>query len=312
MSSNRRRVLAIVPLPKSVVEQLAERYDLLYQPSGWTTASCGDYLRVEAVITNGTTGLSAEQIAKLPLLGLISAFGAGYEGIDLDAARARNIQATHAPGANDATVADHAIALALALARDIPRRDRAMRTGGWAQIRSPRPTLTGARVGVLGLGHVGRQIAKRAEAFGSRIAYNALAPEPKYPWQYHENPLRLAEESQFLFVACPGGDATRHLVNQSILRALGRDGFLINVARGSVVDTTALVRALAEGTIAGAGLDVYEHEPTVPKALLDLDNVICTPHMAGRSPDAENKQADLLMRNLEAFFASETLLTPIR
>jgi lactate dehydrogenase-like 2-hydroxyacid dehydrogenase len=306
-----RRVLAIIPLPDAAVTALGRIYDLVYRPGGWSSVSDSDYDDIEAVVTNGTTGLPAERLAALPALGLISVFGAGYENVDVAAARARNVAVTHAPGTNDSTVADHALALALALARDIPRRDSAMRGGAWANARSPRPTLTGATVGLLGLGNIGRQIAQRAEAFGTQVMYHTPSAKSGCPWRYADSVQALAQQSRFLFVACPGGRATHHLVDAAALRALGPDGFLINIARGNVVDTSALVEALTAKAIAGAALDVYENEPKVPAELLALDNVICTPHMAGRSPEAEKAQSDLLAANLQAFFAAGPLLTPV-
>jgi lactate dehydrogenase-like 2-hydroxyacid dehydrogenase len=311
MSTSRRRLLAIIPLPDAVVARLAETYDLIYRPQGWPTVDYGEIAAVGAVVTNGTSGLSAERMAALPELGLIAVFGAGYENVDVPAARARNIAVTHAPGANNSTVADHALALALALARDIPRRDLAMRSGEWANIRAARPTLTGATVGLLGLGHIGRKIAQRAQAFETRVAYHTPTPKPDCPWDYADSPHSLANQAHFLFVACPGGRATHHLADAALLRALGSKGFLINIARGNVVDTAALIEALTAGVIAGAALDVYEHEPDVAAELLALPNVVCTPHMAGRSPQAETTQADLLMGNLAAFCAGTPLLTPV-
>jgi lactate dehydrogenase-like 2-hydroxyacid dehydrogenase len=302
-----QRVLAIIPLPDAAVSMLGQICDLVYRPGGWKLVSDADRYHVTAVVTNGTTGLSAERIASLPEVGLILAYGAGYENIDVTAARTRNIAVTHAPGVNDSTVADHA----LALARDIPRRDRAMHNGGWAEIRSPRPTLTGAVVGVLGLGNIGRKIARRAEAFGTQVIYHTPSAKTDCAWHYADSVQSLAQQSRFLIVACPGGRATRHLVDATVLRSLGPDGFLINIARGEVVDTRALIEALSTNAIAGAALDVYENEPTVAAELLALDNVICTPHMAGRSLESQRAQAELLAANLRAFFSAAALLTPV-
>lgn len=307
----RGRVLAIIPLPDVAVAALRENYDFAYRPGGWQAVKAEDLADTVAVVTNGTSGLSSERMGMLPALGLVSAFGAGYENVDVGAARARGIAVTHAPVANDDTVADHALALMLALARDIPRRDRAMRAGGWADIRAPRPTLNAATTGLLGLGHIGRKIAQRAVAFGSRIAYCTPSPKPDCGWIYTANPIILAEQSRFLVVACPGGAKTHHLVDRKVLAALGPGGFLVNIARGGIVDTEALVDALTKGRIAGAALDVFEDEPQVSPALLALDNVICTPHVAGRSPEAERAQTDALLANLRAFFAKAPLPTPV-
>lgn len=311
MSHKRRRILAIITLPDATVTALSREYDVAYRPDGWPAVTPEDCSDVTAVVTNGTTGLPAERMVLFPKLGLVSAFGAGYENVDVGAAQKRRIVVTHAPGANDDTVADHSIALTLSMARDVPRRDQAMRAGGWAKIRNPRPILTGSTVGILGLGRIGRKIAQRLAGFGVRILYHTPSPKPDCDWTYVGGVIELATESRFLIVACPGGTATRHLVNAEVLKALGPDGFLVNVARGGIVDTQALIAALSGGGIAGAALDVYEGEPHVPAALLAFDNVICTPHMAGRSPEAELAQTDLLLANLRAFFSGGIPVSPV-
>jgi D-3-phosphoglycerate dehydrogenase len=308
---NRRRILALIALPDATVTALSRDYDVAYRPQGWPDVTPEDCLGVTAIVTNGTTGLPAERMASFPTLGLVSAFGAGYENVDIEAAQKRGIVVTHAPGVNDDTVADHAVALTLSVARDIPARDGAMRAGGWAKIRKPRPTITGNTVGILGLGRIGRKIAKRLTGFDVRILYNTPSPKPDCGWTYVGGVIELAMASRFLIVACPGGTATRHLVNAEVLKALGPDGFLVNVARGGIVDTQALIAALSGGGIAGAALDVYEDEPHVPAALLALGNVICTPHMAGRSPEAELAQTDLLLANLRAFFSGGLPISPV-
>lgn len=311
MLHNHRRILAIIPLPDETVTALARDYDLVYRPRGWPTVTPEDCSGVDAVVTNGTIGMPAERMLLLPKLELISTFGAGYECVDVGAARARGIAITHAPAANDDTVADHALALVLALARDIPRRDRAMRAGGWADIRSPRPTLANSTVGLLGLGHIGRKIAQRVAGFGSRILYHTPSSKPDSGWTHIDNVRELAVRSRFLIVACPGGAATRHLVDAEVLTALGPDSFIVNIARGGIIDMQALISALSCGAIAGAALDVYEDEPNIAPALLALDNLVCTPHMAGRSPDAEQAQTKLLLDNLLALFSGSALATPV-
>jgi lactate dehydrogenase-like 2-hydroxyacid dehydrogenase len=245
----------------------------------------------------------------LPELGLVGVFGAGYENVEVKAARAKNIAVTHSPGVNDATVADHAVALALTLARDIPRRSQAIQEGEWANIRGARPTLSGSAVGVVGLGHIGAKIAQRVQAFDATVRYFDVRPRADVEWTFVSNVKELARQSDFLFLACPGGSATRHLINAEVLASLGPKGFLINTARGSVVDTSALIKALEERSIAGAGLDVYETEPNIPPELLSQDNVVFTPHMAGRSPAALEAQTTLLLDNLDAFSKSKPLAT---
>ena len=266
---------------------------------------------IRALLTNGTTSIPAALIDALPHLGIICAQGVGYEGVDLAAARARGLVVTHGPGTNDDCVADHAMALMLAVLRDIPGNHATVRNGGWREGRTMRPTATGRRLGILGLGEIGARIARRAAAFDMAVAYHNRRPRPDVPWPYVATLLELARGSDVLVVATPGGAGTRHLVDAGVLAALGPDGFLVNVGRGSVVDTAALVRALGDGTIAGAALDVIEGEPVVPDALRALPNVVLTPHMAGRSPQSVRATIDLVLANLVAHFTGVPVLTPV-
>ena len=305
-------ILVVVPLPAATLAALRSAYTVHYEtdrPAERLAARAGD-TSIRAVVTNGSIGLDAAQIAGLPALELVCATGAGYENVDLAAARDRGIAVTHAPGANDATVADHALAFMLALARGIPWLDRAVRAGAWQSSRDERPTLNGGRLGLLGLGQIGARIAARAAAFDMTIGYHTRRPNA-VPWRHCASLVDLARASDFLVVACPGGAATRHLVNREVLEALGPGGFLVNVARGSVVDTAALVAALRERRIAGAGLDVIEGEPEVPADLVALDNVLFTPHVAGRSPAAVAAQGAALAANLATHFAGQPLPSPV-
>ena len=265
---------------------------------------------IQAVLTNGTTGLHADMIAALPSLEIVCAQGVGYDQLDLDAARARGIVATHGPGTNDSSVADHALALLLAAARHVPQSDAAIRRGEWS--RKERPSVSGKKLGILGMGRIGQGIARRAAGgFEMQIGYVSRHPHDIEHYRYFDDPVALAAWCDFLVVAIPGGAATRHLVGPVVLDALGAEGFLINIARGSVVDTSALIEALAQHRIAGAELDVIEGEPHVPAALLQLDNVILTPHVAGRSPEAVEATVRLVLDNLHAHFSGQPLLTPI-
>jgi len=309
---SRPALLAVIPLPEGSLAALRDRYAVDYAPDGPRddVLDRAASASVRAVVTNGSTGFSAAQMARLPQLGIVCAYGAGTENVDLAAAQRRGIAVTHAPGANDATVADHALAFMLALARGLAGLDRAVRAGHWRSSRAERPALNGATCGVLGLGNIGTKIARRAAAFEMRVGYHARRARD-VPWQHYPGVIELARASDFLVVACPGGAATRHLVGRDALAALGPDGFLVNVARGSVVDTAALADALRLGTIAGAGLDVIEGEPEVPAALLACDNVLFTPHVAGRSPAALAAQRDALLANLAAHFAGRALHSPV-
>src|SRR6185436_7081620 len=204
---------------------------------------------------------------------IVSVFGVGYDGIDVAAARERGIAVTHTPNVLNDEVADLAMALVLAVSRRLVEADRYVRTGAWA--KGPMPLarkVSGARIGIVGLGRIGNAIARRAEAFGMSIAYTSRNAKPESPYRYFPSAEALAAEVDFLVVITPGGAGTRKLIDAKVLKALGKDGYLINVARGSVVDEAALIEALQNGTIAGAGLDVFEAEPNVPAALAALDN----------------------------------------
>jgi D-3-phosphoglycerate dehydrogenase len=300
-------VLAIIPLSKPALDALAARYDLVYQPEGAELAAIPVQQRASAValVTNGTTGCTPQLLSALPGLKVVSAYGAGFEKVCAKEAVAAGIQVTHAPGANGATVADHAIALALAVARDICVRNAAVREGAWGDIRSARPTLSGSVVGIIGMGRIGRMVADRARAFNASIGYFDRDPVTPSPGQFHNDVIELAQASDFLFATCPGGPSTHHIVNAQVLAALGPKGFLINVSRGTVVDSAALGDALAAGTIAGAGIDVFEEEPVLPANLRASRNLVVTPHMAGRSPASVAAQTQMLIANIDAAVAGK-------
>lgn len=266
--------------------------------------------RIDAVLTRGPLGLYADEIAALAALKIICVIGAGYEHVDLQAAADRGITVTNGAGVNASSVADHAMAMLLALVRDIPRADAAVRRGEWPKIM--RPSLAGKRMGVLGLGAVGMAIAKRAaNGFDMSISYHNRQHRSDVPYTFCSTPTELARTSDFLVVATPGGLGTRSLINKSVLDALGPNGFLINIARASVVSTVDLISALEHRRIAGAALDVFDHEPQVPDALKALSNVILTPHVAGLSPEATQGTVELVGRNLTAYFSGDPVLTPV-
>lgn len=265
---------------------------------------------VEVVLTRGPLGLYAEEMDAMPNLKLICVIGAGYEMVDLPAAEARGIAVTNGGSANSPSVADHAMALLLSLVRDIPGADASVRRGEWRKLT--RPSLTGKRLGILGLGAVGLAIAQRAElGFGMSISYHNRSARPGSAYRYCSSVVELAGSVDFLVIATPGGAGTRHAVGREAIEALGANGFIVNIARGSVIDTDALVDALQHRRIAGAGLDVFEDEPNVPDALKNVDNVVLTPHIAGLSPEAMRDMLKLALDNMGAHFSGEPLLTPI-
>ncbi len=265
---------------------------------------------IDAVLTRGPLGLYAAEIAALPALQIICVIGAGYEQVDLAAAAARGIVVTNGAGANASTVADHAMALLFAVVRNIPNADASTRQGQWNRVISP--SLAGKRLGILGLGAVGLAIARRgALGFDMQVSYHNRSRRNDVPYQYCDSPLALAQASDFLVIATPGGATTRQLVDSAVLDALGPDGYLVNIARASVVSTADMLAALREGRIAGAALDVFDDEPSVPDALKTLSNVVLTPHVGGQSPEAAQDTVALVLRNLQAFFAGQPVLTPV-
>lgn len=295
-------VLTLIALPESTLDALRKQYTLHHCPDGMPH-DVPDAASIRAVVTNGSTGLSDAQMALLPALEIVSAFGAGYENVDVSAATRRGIVVTHAPGTNADTVADHAFGMLLALARGYAPLTAAVQQGRWQQSRQARPTLTGGTLGIVGMGRIGRLIAARAQGFAMMIGYHGRRPQSDAPGRYYANLEALAAASDFLVVACNGGPETWHLVNRPVLQALGKSGYVVNVSRGSVLDTQALLYALDAGEIAGAGLDVIENEPEVPAALFRHRNVLITPHMAGRSPASWLAQRDALLASLSQHFA---------
>jgi len=268
--------------------------------------------RIRAIAANGESKVGRELLTQLPALELISVFGVGYDGIDVEACRGRGVSVTHTPDVLNDEVADLAIALVLAVARRLPQADRYVREGRWHEGPAPLGRkVSGARLGIVGLGRIGKAIARRAEAFGMSIAYTARSERADAGYRYLPDPAALAAEVDFLVVITPGGAGTRKLIDARVLEALGPRGYLVNVARGSVIDESALIAALRTGTIAGAGLDVFEQEPHVPAELCALDNVVLTPHIGSATGETRQAMADLAFGNLEAHFDGRPLLTPV-
>ena len=287
-----------------LIDLCAERYRAHFEIVDTPSAE------VEALIA--AAPISAGLIAALPRLRLIAAYGVGVDKIDLAAARARGIAVTNTPGPTDGCVADMAFALLLAAARGVVSGDRFVRAGRWRDGMFPLlPRIHHRRIGILGLGRIGREIARRAVGFDMPVSYHNRRRVAEVDYAFRESVVALAEGADILMVACPGGEATRHLVDAAVLRALGPRGILVNIARGSVVDEAALIMALETGTIAAAGLDVFEHEPKVPARLMALDNVVLTPHRAGGTIDTWEECADLVIANLRAHYRGERLPTPV-
>ena len=268
--------------------------------------------RVRGIAVYALDPCPAAIIEALPRLEIIACFGIGVDLIDLGCARARGVHVTNTPDVVTGDTADLALALMLAVLRRVAEGDRFVRRGDWQRGLLPfGRSLGGRRLGIVGLGRIGQAIARRAEAFGMQIAYHEPRAKPQVPYAYFPDPIALAQWSEVLAVAAPGGAATRHLVGPAMIAALGADGVLINIARGSVVDEAALVAALAEGRLAGAGLDVFEREPAVPTELLAMQNVVLTPHIGTATHDTRKAMGDLMIENLRAHFAGRPLPTPV-
>ncbi|MEH3086224.1 MAG: 2-hydroxyacid dehydrogenase [Xylophilus ampelinus] len=308
-------LLVLIHLSEEHRAQIAAAYDLAYAPTAAARAGqvAARGAEVRAVLTNGSTGVTVAELDAMPRLELVCALGAGYENLPLDAARARGIALANGAGTNDDCVADHAMGLLLAAVRGIPRLDAQVRDGVWRESIPLPPNVSGRRIGILGLGTIGRKIARRAEGFDIAVGYHNRKPHPEAPggYRYFDSPAALAAWADFLVVATPGGAGTQHLVDAAVIDALGPRGVLVNIARGSVVDTAALADALRAGRIAGAGLDVYEGEPRPPALLFGLPGVVLTPHVAGWSPEAVQQSVDRFLANAAGHFAGTGVVSAI-
>ncbi len=306
-------LLALMFLSEEHCTQLSQSFDLIYTPDAAQAqaaiATHGE--RITAVLTIGSTGLSVDQIDALPRLSLICALGAGYENIAVQHAKARGIVVATGAGTNDDCVADHAWGLLIAAVRGIPKLDGLTRQGVWRTALPLPPNVSHKRIGIIGLGTIGKKIAQRALGFEMEVGYHNRTARPDVPHRYFADVVALAQWADFLVVATPGGAGTRHLVDAQVLDALGPRGYVVNIARGSVIDTQALAQALQTGRVAGAGLDVYESEPAPPAQLLALDSVVLTPHVAGWSPEAVQASVDRFVENARRHFAGELPVSPV-
>ncbi len=293
--------------------QIEQVYDVTYaiDKASRTAAVAAHGARYRAVLTNGGLGLSQAEIDAMPQLELICAMGAGYENVAIDAARARGIVVANGAGTNDDCVADHAFGLLIAAVRGLVKLDRQCRDGVWREAIAFPPNVSGRKLGIVGLGMIGEKIARRAAGFDIAVGYHNRRPKEGAAHRYFDSLLALAQWADFLVVATPGGAGTKHLIGREVLDALGPRGVLVNIARGSVVDTEALAAALTEGRLGGAGLDVYESEPLPPQPLIGLDNVVLTPHVAGWSPEAVQASVDRFLANAEGHFSGKGPVSPV-
>ncbi|CAH1690976.1 D-3-phosphoglycerate dehydrogenase [Hyphomicrobiales bacterium] len=257
---------------------------------------------VRGVITTGKFGLTADEIARLPNLEIVAVLGIGTENIDAAAVSAAAIKLETRGGTNSDTVADHAIALALTLLRNIPVMHNGVVQGQWSEVRSSRPRLFGHRMGIAGLGNIGAAVARRAAGFDMDVAYFSRSRKSDSLLPFYSDITELAAFSDVLVLCLPGGPETDGIIGLEALRALGPEGYLVNVGRGSVVREVDLIDALEDELIAGAGLDVFENEPEVTQRLRACRNVVLTPHVGGRSPESDLAMVDAVMDSLCSHF----------
>jgi lactate dehydrogenase-like 2-hydroxyacid dehydrogenase len=267
---------------------------------------------VRGMVTSGGVGANRALIEALPKLEMISSFGVGYDSIDIGCAKERGVTVTNTPDVLTDDVADTAMALLLGMMRRIPQGDQFVRQGRWPKDKFPlTDKLGGKKMGVLGLGRIGQAIARRAEPFNVEISYFGPRKKADIPYRYYDNLVAMAKDVDILMIACPGGKETEGLVNQAVIDALGPKGYVVNIARGSVVVEPALVKALVDGKLAGAGLDVFADEPNVPEALWKLDSVTLAPHVGSATHATRQAMGDLVLKNILAFFAGQPVLTKV-
>ncbi|KNA21504.1 hypothetical protein SOVF_042510 [Spinacia oleracea] len=307
-------VLLACPMNSYLEEELNKRYNLF---RFWNFPDRAQFLSqhansIRAVVGNAFAGADAALIDSLPKLEIVSSFSVGLDKIDLGKCKEREIKVTNTPDVLTDDVADLAIGLMLAVLRRIPQCDLYVRNGLWKKGDFRLTTrFSGKKVGIIGLGRIGAAIAKRAEAFECPISYFSRTKKADSNYTYYPNVIELASNSDILVVACALTEETRHIVNREVLDALGPKGVLINIGRGPHVDEPELVKALVEGRVGGAGLDVFENEPHVPEEMFKLDNVVLLPHVASGTVETRTDMANVVLRNLEAHFNGKPLLTQV-
>ncbi|MDR3098966.1 MAG: 2-hydroxyacid dehydrogenase [Paraburkholderia sp.] len=302
-------VLRIGEFPAAAQALLEERLDLFALADVDADPALRE--RVGAIVTRSNYAIDIALIERLPSLRLIATNGVGFERIPVDFARSRGITVTNTPDLLNAAVAELTIGLVLALLRQLPQADRFVRSGAWGRgAFALGSSLAGKRVGIVGMGRIGKELARRLAPFGVEIAYFGRTRQA-LPLEWFAQPAALARWADILIASCPGGRATHHLIDAAVLDALGPQGWLVNIARGSVVDEQALVRALERKTLAGAALDVFECEPLGGSPLRGFDNVVLSPHIGSATHETRLAMAQLTIDNVESFFSTGQALTPV-
>jgi lactate dehydrogenase-like 2-hydroxyacid dehydrogenase len=307
-------IVQIGPMHGPTQEELARRYDVrrLFEAADKTAFLASVAPHCEIAVTTGTFGMTAAMMQALPKLKLVACFGVGVDAIDVAHAHAHGIAVSNTPDVLTEDVADLALALLLGAIRRIPQGDRFVRDGLWLKgSMALTPSLQQRKVGIVGMGRIGAAIAKRCAAFNTQIAYNGPREKPASGLPYFSDLIELARWSDVLIAACPGGAATRGLISRAALEALGPTGVFVNIARGSVVDETALTELLASGALGAAGLDVFEREPQVPQALSSLDTVVLHPHQGSATHETRMAMGRKVLDNVAQWVAGRPLIDPV-
>lgn len=308
-------VLIVVKPPENVLARLARDFTLinLWEMGTDEAAALRSVADRVQVLFTLNRYLTAEFLDQLPNLKLICCFGAGFDRVPVDYCKRRGLRATNGPGINAGCVADAAMGLMISTQRRIAAGDRFIREGGWLRQRlvDLTPRFYGRRLGLLGYGTINAAVAKRAQGFDLEIAYCTRNRRADVPYRWEPDLLALARWCDYLVAAIPLDDSTRHIINRPVIEALGPKGMFVNVSRGAIVDQPELVKALQDGRLGSAGLDVYDGEPVVPPELMKLGNVVLTPHLGGMTHDSFADGAEMLARNISAFYAGQPLITPL-
>ncbi len=306
-------LLQLGSVTQRMLDRLGDKFEIVSPLADGKSVAPELRERINAVMVYGGARLESELMKSLPNLKMVSNYGVGYDGIDASLAASRGIMVTHTPDVLNAEVANTTIMLMLATSRRLVVHDRYVRDGRWEREGEAPLTrsIDNRRVGILGLGRIGEEIAHRLSIFNCELAYHSRNQKQGSNLRYFNSLPELAEWAEFLVVITPGGAATRHLVNRGVIEALGPEGTLINVARGSVVDEAEMVQALADGRLGAAGLDVFEAEPKVPQALYAMENVVLQPHVGSATVETRAAMGDLACENLELFLAGKPVRTPV-
>ncbi|MEM8790427.1 MAG: 2-hydroxyacid dehydrogenase [Pseudomonadota bacterium] len=309
-------IIMIGPMLRTAMDELEKAYTVhRYWEAEDKPALLSDVgPRIRAIATDGASGVPADVLAACPAIELIASFGVGYDGIDIPAVQARGIRVTTTPDVLNDCMAEITLGLMIALAHRLPQADHWVRKGEWARHGKAfglTHELTGRTVGILGLGRIGKEIAARCQAMKMRVVYHGRREQAHQPFPYYERLEDMARDVDWLVVIAPGSAETHRIVSRQVMEALGPDGFLVNVGRGTLIDEPAMVELLSSGALGGAALDVFEDEPHVPEALFDLDNVVLSPHQGSATHKTRFQMGDLLVANMAAHFSGRPLLTPL-